>query len=491
MDVDKKVAAALYRNDLCAFAERAHLVVEPSTNLIMNWHHRAIAFQLNRTRQHEVRHLNVNQPPKTLKTFLISVAFVAFSLGHKPATKFLIVSYDEELAVKQARAIRMILRDKWFQQLFPEARIAEKDSERHFETTAGGEVRAVAITGGITGHGYDVIILDDIMKADGARSERIRRETREIFASTIANRWRNPGQGVLINVQQRLHVEDFTNYLLRTYKDAVHLCIPAISAGDTCYDLSDTEEYMFAKGELLEPDRLSVAYLDEMLSVQGRSHFAAQYLQDPQMTGGKVVDPSWFGTFEKPRERDFTIVSIDPAFTETGNYSAALVCNLVRDNVEIIHGERVQMEFPDLLRWIKKLDREWKPDALVIETIGSGIGLGSLLREDGLTHLFTVGSHGGHSKLQRMEMVSPTIEAGRVWLPQESKFVDEFLRDMAQFPFGATDDWPDALSQVLFHLDLIRRWAQEYRRQREPPPPPPIPRSGVRPWSPHYRRIWV
>ena len=132
MDVDKEVAAALYRNDLCSFAERAHLVVEPSTNLIMNWHHRAIAHQLNRTRRLEVRQLNVNQPPKTLKTFLISVAFVAFSLGHKPATKSLIVSYDEELAIKQARAVRMTLRDKWFQRLFPAARIAEKDSGRHY-----------------------------------------------------------------------------------------------------------------------------------------------------------------------------------------------------------------------------------------------------------------------------------------------------------------------------------------------------------------------
>jgi hypothetical protein len=352
------LASALYRTDFCFFAERAHLILEPGTKLEINWHHRAIAFQLERTRKEEVRRLIVSQPPKTLKTYLISVAFVAHSLGLDPAKKFLIVSYDEDLAVKQARAIRTILHHSWFRKLFPQTVIGDKKSERYFETTAGGEVRAVAITGGITGHGYDVIVLDDIMKADGARSERIRRETEEIFASTIANRWRATDKGVLINVQQRLHVEDFTAYMLKVYPNAAHLNIPAISPADSDYEIGKESKYVFKKGELLEPKRLSQGYLEELRKVQGLTHYAAQHLQDPQMTGGKVVDPSWFRLFDQPRKHDLRILSIDPAFTaNAGDYSAALVANLVLGELEIIHGERAQMGSPDLMRWVKQLDK--------------------------------------------------------------------------------------------------------------------------------------
>ena len=487
MKHDQNLTSALYRTDLCAFAERAHMIVEPSTKLQMNWHHDAIAYQLMRARRREIRQLIVNQPPKTLKTYLISVAFVAHTLGINPDTKFMIVSYDEELAIRQARTIRMIMRDPWYKKLFPCTRIGDKDLEHYFETTGGGEVRAVAITGGITGYGYDFIILDDIMKADGARSERIRRDTEEIFSSTIANRWREPGKGVLINVQQRLHVEDFTTYLLKTYKNAFHLNIPAESPEDTYYDIGDDVKHLFGKGELLHDERLSKAYLEEMRAVQGRVYYTAQYLQDPQLTGGRVVDPKWFRPLEEPRRHDVRVLSIDPAFTENdGDYSAALVMNLVRDEVEIIHGERVQVGAPDLIRWVKLLNKHWEPDIIVFEAIGAGRGIAQLLRREGLSHLEMVELHGSNSKLRRMEVISPMIEAGHVWLPSNGAFVEPFLKEIAQFPYGKTDDWADSLSQVLVYLDNVRRHGLQHKRRREPAPPEPSP--PVRPWSPHYRR---
>ena len=105
-------------------------VLEPETELITSWHHRAIAYLLLQCMSRKIRRLLVNQPPKTLKTHLITVCYVAWLLMHNPSLKIAIVCYDEPLASKSLRHIRQILRSTWYQRLAPGTRIkAEKDTE--------------------------------------------------------------------------------------------------------------------------------------------------------------------------------------------------------------------------------------------------------------------------------------------------------------------------------------------------------------------------
>ena len=483
------VLAAIYRWSLLFFAERAMTILEPGTALTTNWHHQAIAYQLERCYRGENRRLIINQPPKTLKTHLVSVAYVAWLLLHDPSLRIAIICYDEALASTQLRKIRQIMRSRWYQWLAPGTRIRkEKDTETLFETTAGGEVRALSVQGGITGHGFDFIIIDDPQKASLAHSETERRNLEELYSSAIANRWRNPSKGVLVVVMQRLHVDDFTAFLLRAGRETVHLSIPAVAPCDMEFALSDDTVGIFEEGALLEPDRLSHEVLAEMRALQGEVHFMAQYMQAPVATGGRVIDRTWFQSLREIRKYEYRVISIDPAFTENGgNFSAALVCDIVGDDVQLVHGEQVQYEYPQLVRWIRQLDKQWSPDVILIETIGAGQGLPHYLSSFGVDHVVKIETHGGLSKLRRMEMVSPKIEAGRVSLPTESDWGRQFLNIIAAFPYGPSDDWPDALSQLLFCQETICRLAIYHRNRRFPPEPPPIPyrerRSGM-----HYRR---
>jgi hypothetical protein len=352
------LVSAIYRSSLTAFAERAMTELEPGTKLRTNWHHEAIAKRLNDTVSGVIRRLIVNQPPKTLKTHLISECFVAWELGSNPETKFAIVCYDEALATRIVRQIPQIMRSTWYRAMYPDAHISgDKDSEGYFETTFGGEVRAVSIQGGITGYGYDFIIIDDPMKASVAHSETERRRLEELYASAIANRWRDPTKGVLIVVMQRLHVDDFSAFLLRARPDTVHLKIPAVAPCDVEYEIGDGKRHIFRKGELLEPDRLTDGVLQEMRALQGLAHYNAQYLQDPILTGGQIIESSWLRRFDIPRKHDYRVISVDPAFTENGgDHSAAIVYNLVGEDIEIIHAERVQRAFTGLVQWVGSLD---------------------------------------------------------------------------------------------------------------------------------------
>ena len=428
----------------------------------------------------------MNQPPKTLKTHLISVCFVAWRLGSSPGTKFAIICYDEALATRIVRLIRQIMRSAWYRALYPETMISgDKDSESYFETTFGGEVRAVSIQGGITGHGYDFIIIDDPMKASVAHSEAERRRLEENYSSAVANRWRDPTKGVLIVVMQRLHVDDFTAFLLRARPDTVHLKIPAVAPCDLEYEVGGGKRYIFREGELLEPDRLSHEFLQEMRALQGLAHYNSQYLQEPLVSGGRIIEPNWFRRFQAPRKHDYRVISIDPAFTQDGgDHSAAIICNFVGMDIEIIHAERVQLAFTGLVQWVRGLDQKWSPDAFVIEAIGTGRGFCDHLRHGlGMNHVHFVESHGPNDKVQRMELASPKVEAGRVWLPYFGEFVQPFLDEVVQFPFAPCDDWADALSQLVLYFEKIWERARRYHSAKFPPPPPPEPprrwRSGL------------
>jgi hypothetical protein len=482
------VLGAIYRLGLVYFAVRVMTILEPNTRLTLNWHHRAIVYQLERAYRGEVRRLIINQLPKTLKTHLVSVAYVAWLLLHDPSLWIAIICYDEELASTQLRRIRQILDSRWFRWLAPGTRIRkEKNTETIIETTAGGGVRALSIQGGITGHGFDFIIIDDPMKASLAYSETERRNLEELFSSAIANRWRDPSKGVLIVVMQRLHVDDFTAYLLRTIRSAVHLSIPAVAPHDMEFKIGENRTHFFQEGDLLEPDRVSEEVLHEMQVHQGYANFAAQYLQAPEATGGRIIDIDSIRDLVEPREPDYTIITIDPAFTKDGgDFSAMLVANFVGEDIELIYGEQVQLDFSRLGRWIRDINKKFEPDLLLIETIGAGKGLPAYLSSFDIDHVGEIRSHNGLSKIERMEIISPWVDAGHVWLPKSEPWAREFLRILGPFPHGPSEDWPDAFSQLVLYRDGVRAKARRQREERFPPEPPPerpFLRRGM-----HYRR---
>ena len=69
------------------------------------------------------------------------------------------------------------------------------------------------------------------------------------------------------------------------------------------------------------------------------------------------------------------------------------MANVTNDNVEVIHAEQAQFDYPGLLNWIMKLDKRWKPDVILLEAIGAGTGLYHHLWEYQVEHVNTIGSH--------------------------------------------------------------------------------------------------
>ena len=103
-DVDTDDAiSALLRLDFGFFLRMAFNELGGDSPYVHNWHIDAIIHQLDRVQQGDNRRLIVTIPPRHLKSRIISIAWVAWMLGHNPALNFLCVSYGQDLAEDHAR----------------------------------------------------------------------------------------------------------------------------------------------------------------------------------------------------------------------------------------------------------------------------------------------------------------------------------------------------------------------------------------------------
>jgi hypothetical protein len=78
------VLDALLRSEFYYFARKCFHTIAPGPRFVPNWHYKAIAHQLERMERGETTRLIVNLPPRSGKSICVSVAYVAWLLGHDP-----------------------------------------------------------------------------------------------------------------------------------------------------------------------------------------------------------------------------------------------------------------------------------------------------------------------------------------------------------------------------------------------------------------------
>src|SRR6266851_870992 len=81
----ERALAALLRKDLRYFIQKVFGTVSPGERYMHNWHIDAIVYRLMLVHCGRNRRLLINQPPRSLKSICVSVAYVAWLLGHDPS----------------------------------------------------------------------------------------------------------------------------------------------------------------------------------------------------------------------------------------------------------------------------------------------------------------------------------------------------------------------------------------------------------------------
>jgi predicted phage terminase large subunit-like protein len=440
-------------------------------------------------------------PPRHLKSQAVSIAFCAWLLGHYPSMKILSVTYAQDLSDHLARQCRTLMASPFYQAVFPTRISKDREAAADFETTDGGNRFATSLAGVLTGRGADVIIADDLLKADDASSDVRRQAANERWDNTVRTRLNNQTTGSIISVMQRLHVDDLVAHVQEQESWEV-LSLAAIAEEEERYEFITPygrRRVHRSKGELLAPALMSREALESQRRGMTDYNFDAQYRQNPQPLAGNVVKRDWlryYTSAQKPDRFDQILQSWDTASkdTELANYSVCTTWGIKDRCLYLLDVFRQRLDFPDLKRAIHEQARRHNATIVLIEDKASGIQLLQELRADSFSLARPAPKLDGE-KVMRLRAQTPKIANGFVLFPEEAPWLATYLRELLSFPDSKYDDQVDAtvlaLAWVTEHPvpGIIEFYRQQAEQIAKPASDEPKVRAWVPPGSSHYYLI--
>jgi predicted phage terminase large subunit-like protein len=436
---------AIFRSNFPAFLQASFHALEPNQTFEPNWHQEAISELLVQSQGRQT-HAFLSAPPRSLKSFQVSVAWVAFRLGHDSTHKFICASYSRDLANHLGAQCRKLMQTDLYCRLF-RTRL-QKITEDELVTTQGGCRLSTSVGSTLTGLGGDTLIVDDPLNASDAYSEIQRKTVNTWFTDTLSSRSNDKRTAAIFVVAQRLHQEDLIGTLIA--KGWNGFVFPAIAPRDTLIEVGRFK-HLWKEGEPLQP-RESLELLADLKRQLSPAAFAAQYMQDPVPEAGNLLKRDWLKWYEAPSRQpgDQIVLSVDTAIkvTATSDYSVCLAF-LVRNKSEyyLIDVWRRRVDFPELCAVIGSLAAKHRPNAILIEEQANGSPLIDQCKRNGLTGI--IGRRAVVDKKTRMNGETAKLEAGSLVLPKTAPWLDEFTMEFLAFPGGKHDDQIDALSQFL------------------------------------------
>jgi len=456
------------KTDLKVFMQQAFATTYPGKDYLDNWHIDAVLHYLEEALAGRQPRVIVNMPPRSLKSFLVSIVWPAFVLGHDPSAKIIVVSYSDDLARALSREFKRLIDEPWYRGVFPNV-LLTKESEGEICTDQGGFRYATSVGGTLTGRGADIIILDDPIKPADALNDRPRNAANEWLTTTLLSRLDDKERGILILVMQRLHVNDPTGFLEAGGRFK-KLSLPAIAPHDTEIPLRQGRRHRRLAGTALHDEREGLQTLQGLADQMGPLTFAAQYQQRPQTPEGALFKREWLQlTPDLPKiHRNGTIyVSIDTASStsDTADYSAISLVYAYDTKYYVLRAERGRWDFEALLAKataFRNRARDY-PVSYVIEAAGAGVSLIQYLRKR-VPNVFHYAPKDG--KETRAAYAVPTFHQRRVFVlnrPGQNGWVEPYVNEFLSFPHGRFDDQVDSLVQLINFADLGRnREAGEY-----------------------------
>jgi predicted phage terminase large subunit-like protein len=325
-----------------------------------------------------------------------------------------------------------------------------RNVEDHFQTTQRGCRRSSSFAAGVTGFGFDGIIIDDAIKTDEALAKSHRDRINDNFASALYSRLDRKSDGFIIVVMQRTHDEDLAGFLLKQ-GGWDHLNLPAIAEQDEDIPIGNGQFYHRSKGEALNPSYESISSLEDTRRRMGSMHFQAQYQQAPIPEFGNLIKRQWIQYFNSlpSRESGRVVQSWDTAAkgNQINDHSVGTTWLCADRKHYLVDLVRRQCNFPTLSCLVLDQYNKHKPDALLIEDHGSSSALIQDLKHHHGINAIPIIPVG--DKVTRLSIVSPRFEAGEIWLPKDADWIADLLDELLRFPQARFDDQVDSITQYL------------------------------------------
>lgn len=454
-----------FEREVCAhsladFAQAAWHVLEPTTPLKWGWALDAICQHLEAVTDGRITRLLMNVPPGTMKSLLTGVIWPAWEWGPRglPEMRYVGTAHEETLAIRDSRKCRDLIKSEWYQTLWPLPLDKAVDGKREFGNTRKGIRQARSFTS-MTGVRGDRVILDDPLSAHSANSEAALEAARIAFTETLPTRV-NSEKSAIVVIMQRLHEKDTSGVILDMGLPYTHLRIPMrLEPDHRCTTSIGWTDPRTVAGELMFPERFGEHQVRELEATLGSYGAAGQLQQRPTPRGGGLFKGAWWRFYGACPELTYRAIFADTAQkTAEGNDYSVLQCwgRSVAGNIIMLDQIRGRWEAPELLTqarafWDKhRAQHVYAPlRGMWVEDKSSGTGLIQTLGREGVP---IIPVQRNRDKISRAHDVTPTMEAGLVYLPESLPWLSDYLAEFASFPMGAHDDQIDPTIDAITHM---------------------------------------
>jgi predicted phage terminase large subunit-like protein len=439
---EDKVLKVMCEKDLLFFT-RYIFKENTRRNFTVSPHFVLIANKLMEVINGKVKRLIINIPPRYGKTELAVKNFIAYGLAINPQSKFIHISYSDDLALDNSSQSKEYVESDAFQKFWQMKLKKDAQGKKKWFNEDGGGVYATASGGAITGFGAGVadskifsgaIIIDDPLKPDDAISEVKRKSVNERYNSTIRSRVNDSNTPIIV-IMQRLHEEDLSGFLLDggSGEEWEHLCLPALDENN----------------KPLYPEKHSFEELEQIRQAN-RYNFAGQYMQLPAPEEGGEWKKEWFQIIDKKEVPINSLkweLFIDGAYTKnTANDPTGFQIGAKWGNNYVIYSSVDKyLEMPELLKFIPNhiTASDVKVSLILVEPKASGKSLQQMVKSTtGLSIAEIRTDFVNNSKIENARTCSSFIEGGRVYLIKGS-WNEPFLNQVGTFPNAKHDEHID------------------------------------------------
>ena len=491
---ERLIRKAQLESSFAQFFREAWPLLEPGKALDWSWHYELIAEYLEIVYRREIRRLIINVPPRTAKSTEATICWPAWCWARNQALRFLTGSYSKDLSVEHSVKRRGLIDSNWFRQFWPITFAEDTNRRDQYRNASQGEMIATSVGATGTGRGGDILLLDDGLSADQAKSEAERKTAHGWFMDTFRTRLNDPAIGAIVVIEQRTHEEDLTGWLLKNEPGQwTHLRIPLEAEEREVWKFPISGRVIERQlGDVLQPSRFTPEVMASR-KIHART-YATQDQQRPAPDGGVIFRREWWKYYKTPPAKfDRVITSWDFAVEgkADSDFNVGICLGQVGADIYLLDMVRARIPFPEQKRALKSFSVK-HPEARrhYVEKKANGPAVMASLAKE-VSGLIAVDPQG--SKEQRAEAASGDVEAGNVWLPEDAPWILDFVEECTIFPNGANDDQVDAVSQGINELRKARnawldmygqqnaeREAQRASEERKFNPPP---KPAAREWS--------
>ncbi len=415
----------------------------------------------------------INLPPRHGKSEFISKYLPFWFLCNFPDKKVILICYSAELAKSFGRIVLELIIQFGPQfgiEINPHSKSSSKFAFKNFR----GGMDAIGALGSITGKGADLLIIDDPIKNNAqANSLKMRDNLWDWFLATAYTRLEP--NGIVIIVMTRWNDDDLCgriiknkNYIYLENKEIIDkknwiiVKIPAIAQNN---DLLNRKY-----GEALWEERYSKQDLMLIKEEIGSQWFSALYQQEPLPNEGKIFNRKYFRYFTQDNEFyhlykwdnnkesknkiefiTYAVCDLALSLKENSDFTVIIIFAVNHDkDVLILDVIRERFEGAKHLHLIKNIFDLWQPLLMGIESVQYQKALIQTLLNKGFR---VCELKPKEDKVSRALPMQARLEAGKVYFKKNALWLNEFEKELLEFPDSPHDDQVDAFAYIAFMLN--------------------------------------